>query len=119
MGMVLPVTATTFIRQGPVFADRITALAEADDRVFRALLRASKYGGYLGLVQIASTISVAVMVDLGSMPRNHFIAARVVGAEIESVYGPQYQQQQSANGQSAGGAAAVPSSWGSPAAASS
>ncbi len=94
MGIVLPVTSTVFISQGPAFADRVVALAEADQRVFNALLRASKYGAYLGLASIASTISVAVMVDLGTINRESFIAQRVVGGEIEQVYGA----RQSSNG---------------------
>ena len=87
MGLVLPVTSEVFIGQAPAFADRVAALAEADDRVYRALLRASKYGAYLGIASIASTVAVAVMVDLGTMPRNGIIAQRLVGNEIAQVDG--------------------------------
>ena len=114
MGLVLPVTSTTFINQGPAFADRVVALAEADDRVYRALLRASKYGAYLGLASIASTISVAVMVDLGTMPRDGFLAQRVVGAEIAQVWNQRNEAGLNGSGSAAPAQSqsAVPTGWG-------
>ena len=110
MGLVLPVTSTVFISRGPDFADRVVALAEADDRVYRALLRASKYGAYLGLASIASTISIAVMVDLGTMPRDGFIAQRAVGPEIAQVFGARAVAESNGAGNPAP-TQPVPSGW--------
>jgi hypothetical protein len=107
MGLVLPVTGQVFLTRGPEFGDRVVALCEADDRIYRAMLRASKYGAYLGLASIASTISVAVMVDLGTISRESFIAARVVGPELEAVHG-----NRQSNGAGPGHTpAAVPTGW--------
>jgi hypothetical protein len=107
MGLVLPVTGQVFLTRGPEFGDRVVALCEADDRIYRAMLRASKYGAYLGLASIASTISVAVMVDLGTINRESFIAARVVGPELEAVHG-----NRQSNGAGPGHTpAAVPTGW--------
>lgn len=94
MGIALPVTSTVFITRSGEFADRVVALAEADDRVFKALLRAAKYGSYLGLVSIASTISVAVLVDTGGIHPDSFIAERVVGKEIEQVLASRQRSSQ-------------------------
>lgn len=107
MPMFLPVTDQVFLSKGPAFADRVVALAEQDDRIFKALLRASKYSGYLGLASIASTISVAVMVDLGTMRHDSWIAQRVVGEEIAAVIGQQRPASNGANPDTA----AVPSGW--------
>lgn len=109
--MFLPVTDQVFLARGPEFADRVVALAEGDERIYRALLRASKYSAYLGLASIASTISVAVMVDLGSMRPENWIAQRVVGNEIAAVAASQQPaQQQPANGANPN-PAPVPTGW--------
>ena len=106
--MFLPVTGQVFLTHGSQFADRVCAAASQDDRLFRALLRASKYGGYLGLASIASTISIAVMVDTGTIKPDSLIARRIA-EEVAAVHGSSRSEPNGQNPQAPVGGGYVPS----------
>jgi len=90
----LPVTGTVMTARSGEAADRIVLLCEQDSRVYRAMLRMVKYNAYLGVGMLASTLAVAVSVDInGPIRADSLIASRMVGKEIELVEQSRREQE--------------------------